>query len=94
MHLDNAYARLQPEPFRLRIAVMAITPAKTRAARGLTGWTQDKLAAEAKVGLSTIRNFESGRSLPITNNLVAIQRALELAGVRFTERGVEMAADE
>lgn len=70
--------------------VMTITAAQIRAARGLLGWTQDKLAAEATVGVSTIRNFEAGRSVPIVNNLVAIQRALEVAGVEFIEGGARL----
>ena len=60
-----------------------ITPALCRAARGLLGWNQDSLAKVARVGLNTLRNFEAGRSAPMTNNLVAIQVALEAAGISF-----------
>jgi transcriptional regulator with XRE-family HTH domain len=71
-----------------------ITPAQSRAARGLIGWSQAQLAAESNVGLSTVRNFERGRSNPTRNNLATMRRALEDAGVEFTERnGVRERAD-
>jgi len=64
-----------------------ITPAQTRAARGLLEWSQTDLAEAANVGLSTVRGFESGRRMPIGNNLAAIRAALEAAGVIFESDG-------
>ncbi|MFC2950704.1 helix-turn-helix domain-containing protein [Marinicaulis aureus] len=54
-----------------------------RAARCWLDWSQADLAENASVGLSTVRDFEKGRRTPIRNNLEAIQRALEAAGIQF-----------
>lgn len=40
--------------------------------------------------MRTIAGFESGKTTPMKANLSALQRALEDAGVVFTERGVEL----
>jgi transcriptional regulator with XRE-family HTH domain len=60
-----------------------MTPPQTRAARGLLNWSQEQLAAAARVSVTTLRNFERGASVPVTNNLAAIRAALEAAGVEF-----------
>jgi predicted transcriptional regulator len=67
-----------------------MSPAQCRAARALLGWTQDDLAAKAEVSGPTIRIFEGekGRTRPSTVSL--LRRALEEAGVHFTERGIEL----
>jgi len=59
------------------------TPPQCRGARGILDWTQERLATEAQVSLSTVKDFESGRRTPIVNNLAAMQRALEAAGIEF-----------
>jgi transcriptional regulator with XRE-family HTH domain len=56
---------------------------QSRAARSLLGWTQQQLAGTAGVALATIQFFESDKRAPIPNNLTAIRRALEDAGVEF-----------
>jgi len=66
---------------------MDITPAQSRAARGLLDWSQTELGARSNLSESTIRDFEKGRRIPSPNNLAAIRSALEAAGVEFTNGG-------
>jgi len=62
-----------------------MTPEQCRAARGWLEWSQDDLAAAANVSLSTVRDFEKGRRIPIANNLAAMKAALEAKGIEFVE---------
>ncbi|WP_325053415.1 helix-turn-helix domain-containing protein [Sinorhizobium meliloti] len=66
---------------------LIMTPAQCRAARALLDWTQPHLAEAAGVSPSTLRDFESGKRIPIANNLAAIRAALETVGVTFLEDG-------
>jgi len=66
---------------------MTISPAQSRAARGLLAWHQQQLADAASIGLKTINRFEAGQTQPTRANLAVIRQALEKAGVRFTETG-------
>ena len=61
-----------------------MTPAQSRAARGLLKWTQDDIATKANVSVVTIRNFENEKTVPQRATLDVIQRAFEAAGVEFT----------
>lgn len=60
-----------------------LAPEQSRAARGWLDWTQDELAGKAGVSLSTVRDFEKRRRMPMRNNLLAIRHVLEQAGVTF-----------
>jgi len=68
----------------------AMTPEQSRAARGWLDWGQAQLAAAAGVSLSTVRDYEKGRRVPIANNLRAMQAALETRGIAFVEDGTTL----
>ena len=67
----------------------SISPIQCRAARGILGWSQSDLASRAGVSTPTVSVFETGKRETHSNNLAAIRRALEDAGVEIlasTER--------
>lgn len=64
-----------------------MTPGQCRAARAFLDISQDDLAKAANVGLSTVRNYEKGRSVPIGNNLAAMEAVLAARGIRFVNKG-------
>jgi predicted transcriptional regulator len=65
-----------------------MSPEQVRAARNWLGWTQQELATRASVGLSTVKSFEAGERRPIINNVQAIRRAFEDAGMKITDDSV------
>jgi ribosome-binding protein aMBF1 (putative translation factor) len=66
-----------------------MSPEQCRAARAWLGWSQRELAKRAELSSSTVRDFEARQRVPIVNNLNAIRRALESAGIQFTTKGIE-----
>nr|WP_174769559.1 transcriptional regulator [Blastochloris tepida] len=60
-----------------------MTPAQCRAARALIEWTQPRLAEAAKLGLSTVVDFEKSRRSVSEDAIAAIRLALEGAGIEF-----------
>ncbi|WP_217363037.1 helix-turn-helix transcriptional regulator [Roseicella sp. DB1501] len=68
-----------------------ITPEQCRSARAWLDWSQEDLANRASVALSTVRDFEKGRRVPIANNIEALERAFADAEVTFFESCGEVA---
>ena len=69
---------------------MLTTGSQLKAARALIDMEQSALAAAAGVNVNTIRNLEASKSEPIKGNnqtVVAVQAALEKAGVEFLNHG-------
>ena len=66
---------------------MSISSAQLRAARALLRWSAQELADASKVAVSTIRRVEVMEGeIPVTAaNEAALRKALEAAGVEFTE---------
>lgn len=62
-----------------------ITGRQIAAARTLLGVSQTELANEARVSIATLRRMEGteGPAAGMPNNVVAVRRALEAAGVVF-----------
>ena len=61
--------------------------AQIRAARGLLGWSQGKLARAAGIGLATLQRIEQSEGVVKGNfaTVLKIQIALEQAGIHFTD---------
>ncbi len=68
-----------------------VNAAQMRAARGLVGWSQTRLAEASGLALSTIKRMEGDRG-PLRSsaeNVLKVQQALEDAGVIFIDRNEE-----
>src|SRR5258708_9724639 len=71
----------------IRSEDVEFSAAQVRAARALLAWSQQDLARKASVGASTIADFERGQRTPVANNIAAIRKALEDAGIGFLAGG-------
>jgi predicted transcriptional regulator len=60
-----------------------MTPEQCRAGRGWLGWSQLDLARHAIVSQRTLAALERGEQKPQPNNLAAMRRAIEAAGIRL-----------
>ncbi len=71
--------------FQRDISLFMITNAQLRAARGLLGWSQARLAEASGLGIATIKRMEGERG-PLRSsaeNVLKVRQALEDAGVIF-----------
>jgi DNA-binding XRE family transcriptional regulator len=60
-----------------------ISARQIRAARGLLGWSQERLCEEAGVSRRTLARMEEGGSDARVSTLAAIEAALERAGIEL-----------
>jgi hypothetical protein len=63
-----------------------MTPAQSRAARGLLNWNEERLASASGIKVSVVRDFEAEKSVHRTT-AQALQRAFEAAGIEFSDHG-------
>ncbi len=62
-----------------------ISASQVRAARGLLGWSQERLSEQAHIPLASLLDYESGaREMPQTAAF-NLKRALERASIIFAE---------
>jgi transcriptional regulator with XRE-family HTH domain len=69
---------------------MLTTGNQLKAARALLGMEQGAVADAAGVNINTVRNLEASKGEPIRGHnqtVVAVQTALEAAGVEFLNHG-------
>jgi transcriptional regulator with XRE-family HTH domain len=63
-----------------------ISIAQIRGARGLLGWSQQKLATEAGLSLPTIKRLEAQGTIRVSDDVRhAVRHAFESAGIRFID---------
>ena len=56
---------------------------QVRAARGLLGWSQSKLAERTGLSLNSVAKFERGEVNTTTGTLMVLVTTLENAGIEF-----------
>jgi len=70
----------------LKVSEMGMTIPQCRAARALLGWSAADLAASCKIGIATVKRFESGQTVQDAS-VDTMRKALEAAGVQFIAIG-------
>lgn len=71
-----------------------LTPRLCKAARALLDWNQDELAEYSGVGASTVKQYEAGLRQLKRPHIVALEVAMEDAGIEFVPGGVAIRALE
>lgn len=69
---------------------MQIQLNQIRAARALLGWSQKDLAERSGLSDISIMNYENNKRTPHQKTVERILQSFELAGIVFTENGVEL----
>ena len=71
----------------IKSGVAVVSGAQIRAARGFLCWDQRDLAMMAGVPLFAVERIETGEKIadPLASAMAAIQRAIEAAGIEFTD---------
>lgn len=64
---------------------LAMSPAQSRAARGLLGWSESELAEKAGCEASLVTSFENGYGDSPSGQIEVLRSALTAAGIVFTE---------
>ena len=73
-----------PKP-KTRDFLHSMTPEQCKAARAMTGLSQDQLAQKSGVAVSTIIPFEQKQRNPYASTVEKLRSALETAGIEFIE---------
>ena len=60
-----------------------MTPTQCKMARVALGWSAQDLAQRARVGVNTVKRFESGKPANVST-VTLIEQAFEAAGIEFT----------
>lgn len=74
---------------------LVMSPAQSRAARGLLGWSEADLAAKTGLDESAVRSFEAGYGDSPSGRIEALRSVFTAAGVVFTQNpmpGVSLGA--
>lgn len=64
---------------------LSMSPAQSRAARGLLGWSEAELARKVGLDERFVRDFEAGHGDPPPGQIEALRSAFMTAGAVFTD---------